>query len=202
MIKTEKNFSSFSPFSPAMMWEKRNRALLIQFLISELIATYRGLCRNAPLKEILSFEKRFFPYDWAYSYGHLNKMREHARILEYVFPEFSENVLRFNQLLDKNITSCMKKTAIKKKLTQKLPEIFFALEPFIEGCKNNENLIFFLLKHKEEIDECTQKGYVHSFLLRLYPISLSDLCEKLCDNYHHRGFYFLIPEIKTLISKV
>lgn len=202
-LNSDEMHSSFSPFSPAMMWEKRNRNLLIQFLAAELIATYRGLCRNAPIKDILACEKRFFPYDWGYPYGHLNKLREHTMILEYVFPELPGPVMQYVGLVSKTLNSPMRTPAIvKSKVLKRLPELFFALEPFMERCRENENLIFFLLKHKEEIDQFTHLGYLHSFLLRLHPSGLAELCEKLCDNYHHRGFYFLIPEIKLLLTKL
>jgi hypothetical protein len=203
MIKADRHFSSFSSFPPAMLWEKRNRALLIQFLTAELISANRELRNNAPLKEIFSSEKRFFPYDWASSYGHLNKAREHAMVLEYVFPELQGPVIQFHQLLSKLAAPhAFKASALKTKYLKNLPEIFLALEPFIEGCKENENLIFYLLKHKEEIDECIHSGYLHSLLLKVHPSGLSELCEKLCDNYHHRGFYFLIPEIKLLMAQI
>jgi hypothetical protein len=202
MIKADKHFSTFSPFPPAMIWEKRNRALLIQFLASELISTHKGLSRNAPLKEVLSAEKRFFPYDWAYPYGHLNKAREYAMALEHVFPELPGPAIQFQQQLNKVVASPrLKASMMTAKCTKSLPGIFLALEPFMEGCKENENLIFFLLKHKEAIDECMRKEYLHSLLLKLHPSGLFELCEKLCDNYHHRGFYFLIPEIKLLMAQ-
>jgi hypothetical protein len=202
MSKAEKHFPTFSPFPPAMIWEKRNRALLIQFLAAELISSHRGCSRHIPAREILSAEKRFFPYDWAYPYGHLNKAREYAMVLEYTFPELEGPAIQFLQLMNKIAAySSLKTSSIMTKCAKSLPGLFLALEPFVEACKENENLIFFLLKGKEDIDQCLQKKYVHSLLLKLHPGGLSELCEKLCDNYHHRGFYFLIPEIKLLMAQ-
>lgn len=198
MSKADKHFFAFSSFPPAMIWEKRNRSLLIQFLITELLSAYRGVTRNAPPQEILSSEKCFFPYDWACPYGRINKAREYTMALEYVFPELARPSIQLLRLLSKNAAS-PKMTA---KWQKSLPEIFFGLEPFIERCKENENLIFFLLKHKEDIEECLHnKDYLHAMLLKLHPNGLFELCEKLCDNFHHRGFYFLIPEIKRLMAQ-
>ncbi len=202
MIKADKHSSTFSPFPPAMIWEKRNRGLLIQFLTAELISSQKGLSRNLPIKEILSSEKRFFPYDWGYPYGHLNKAWEYAMALEHVFPELPGPAILLQNLLKKIVSSqTLKASMMKLKCIKSLPKIFLALEPFIEGCKENENLIFFLLKHKEDIDQCIHKDYLHTLLLKLHPSGLAELCEKLCDNYHHRGFYFLIPEIKLLMAQ-
>jgi hypothetical protein len=124
-------------------------------------------------------------------------------LLEHVFPELSKAAQHFNCLLDSMALPMKSTTAAKAKIFKGLPEIFFALEPFVERCKENENLIFFLLKNMQEIDLCAQsKNYLHSLLLRLHPSGLSELGEKLCDNYHHRGFYFLIPEIKLLLTQL
>src|SRR5690348_9764900 len=203
MAEADKLFSLFSSFPPAMIWEKRNRSLLIQFLAAELIVTFKDLKRNAPTQEILSIEKSFFPFDWAYPYGHINKMREYASVLESSFPQLKKATLHFQQLVNQLFAYPRPKTdKLAARCSECLPEIFLALEPFIKACKENENLIFFLLKHREEIDQCMRKNYLHALLLKLHPTGLSELCEKLCDNYHHRGFYFLIPEIKHLMSEL
>ena len=194
---------SFSSFSPALLWEKRNRALLVQVLVSELLAVYRGLQKNAPLREIVSTERQFFPYDWAIPYGHLNKAQEHAKLLSHVFSELAGSAMHLRQLLHKTAPIFFKSMSVQKEEgSLNLPQLFFALEPFFRACRENENLIFFLLKHKEEIESFMKKGYLHAFLLSLHPAGLFDLCKKLCDNYHYRGFYFLIPEIKRLFSDV
>lgn len=191
MIHAEKSLMSFSAFPPAMLWEKRNRALLVQFLTSELISSYRGLCRGIPERDILSPDQRFFPYDWAYPCGHLNKARDYAMGLRFAFPEEKESAQRLVQLMNKVISP--------SKGLKALPALFLGLEPFISACKDNENLLFFLLKVREDIDQSLGVGYLQSLLLKLHPGGLEELCEKLCDNYHHRGFYFLIPEIKRLM---
>jgi hypothetical protein len=186
-----------------MLWEKRNRALLIQLLATELIAAFQSLSRNASTEEILSLEKRFFPYDWAYPYGYLNKVREHAQLLACVFPELAAEAIHLQKLIDKAIRSCSKTlSTVKQKMQKQLAEMWFALEPFMEKYKDDENLVLFLLKNMQEIDLLAQRSYLHGFLLKLHPLGLAELCEKLCDNYHHRGFYFLIPEIKLLLTKL
>jgi hypothetical protein len=200
MIHSEKSISPFSAFPPAMLWEKRNRALLVQFLASELISSYRGLHRGLPERDILSSDQRFFPYDWAYPYGHLNKAREYALGLKFAFPEEKEPAKRLIQQMNKVVVQMELKTFFTlSKGLKALPALFLGLEPFISACKENENLLFFLVKAKEDIDQCLGVGYLQSLLLKLHPSGLEELCEKLCDNYHHRGFYFLIPEIKRLM---
>jgi len=190
---------AFSAFSPALLWEKRNRALLIQLIVYECVLMQRALQTKAPARALLSADKRFSPYDWASSYGHLNKIGEHVLLLPHVFPEMSQAY----QVLEKSLSKTLhapKSAAIKTRCIKWLPLLFSALEPFIEKCKENENLLFFLLTHKQELEAFMSSGYLRSLLLRLHPRGISDLCEKLCDNYHHRGFYFLIPEITRLLN--
>lgn len=196
-----RDLSAFSPFSPAMIWERRNRGLLLQFLVSELIASFHALCVEAPYREIVSSPKRYFPYDWAYPYGYLNKAHEHALILYQVFPELHSDVIQIEQALTRLIHT-FHSLRSKKIVIRHLQKIFFFLEPFIERCKNNENLIFFLLQHREEIEQLIENNYLRKLLLKLHPNGLTELGEKLCDNYHHRGFYFIIPQLKLLLAKI
>ena len=191
----------FSAFSPALLWEKRNRALLIQLIVFECISLQRALQTKAPAHRLLSCDKRFCPYDWASSYGHLNKIGEHILLLPHVFPEMIQAYQLLEKTLAKALCSSQHKSAsIKRRSTKYLPLLFIALEPFIQQCKENENLLFFLLTHREEIEAFMSSGYLRTLLLRFHPRGISDLCEKLCDNYHHRGFYFLIPEITRLLN--
>lgn len=193
-----KHFGAFSSFTPALLWEKRNRALLIQLIVFECLALQRALTGQVAARALLSHEKRFAPYDWASAYGHLNKVREHALLLPHVFPDHA----RAYQLLEKKATASPhgKGATIKMRCAKCLPAIFSALEPFIETCKDNENLLFFLVSHRAEIEAFMSAGYLRALLLRLHPRGISDLCEKVCDNYHHRGFYSLIPEITRLLN--
>ena len=196
-----KDVPAFSPFSPAMIWEKRNRGLLLQFLASELIASHHAICVDAPYGEIVSLQKRYFPYDWAYPYGYLNKAHEHALMMNQVFPEVEGRAAQLQDALAQ-MTHSQEPPRSKKTIIKQLQKIFLSMEPFIERCKDNENLIFFLLQHREEIDQLVQENYLCTLLLKLHPHGLMDLGEKLCDNYHHRGFYFLIPQLKLLLAKI
>ncbi len=193
--------ASLSPFCPAMLWEAQNRALLLQFLFYELLNVHRILSRKGPFEEILSPPKGYFPYDWAGFYGPLNRAQDCTYFFTQVFPELQDAAQQLQKTFNKLIFSQAAQPS-RPALKKKLQHICLLLEPFIEICKENENLIYFLLKHREEIDSLMRKNYLKLQLLRLHPNGPLELCEKMCDNYHHRGFVSSIAEMKQLIAQI
>lgn len=191
-----------SLFSPQVLTERHHRALLLQFILSELFEAHRAFLSGSSWKSILSSHPRFFPYDWAAPSGSLNKMKEHAILLKKSFPDFVKQVKVFEQLFEKTLSSWEKKKKIPKKHFEKtLQALYSSLEPLLETCRENENLIFFLLKNCQAIDALMQnKGYLRSFLIRNHPCGLETLGEKMCDKYHRRGFISQIPELKLLMA--
>lgn len=115
-----------SPFSPQNVGEGQNPALLLQFILLELI------CAKEVLEE--TPENPFYPFDGFTKVGSFNKVREHASLLPYAFPKHIEEIDRF--LLHLNGKSCL---------------LFTDLEPLILSCKKNSSLLSFLLKHKSHV---------------------------------------------------
>ena len=194
---------SLSLFSPQMLSERQHRGLLLQFLLSDLFEAMKRLDRGEDLKSILSSHAYFFPYDWAKPIGHLNKVQEHALLLKEGFPEEKKIIL----LCEKTISTFFFPRNGGKKLKtasfeKGIQSLYLALEPLIQKCREDENLLFFLLKNKPMIDRIVEKGHLHLFLQTLYPEGLEILGEKMCDRYHRRGFFSQIPEFKLLLSEL
>ncbi len=190
-----------SLFSPQALALRHNRALLLQFVLLELFGAHRAFFADAEWISIFSHHPRFFPYDWAVPSGFLNRMHEHGILLKKSFPDLGLSVKKFEQIVNRFFSSWEKKKKIVTATFQKaIREIYFALEPLLEACKENENLLFFLLKHRSTIDSVTNKGYLRNFLLKMHPCGLETLGEKMCDKYHQRGFISQIPELKLLIA--
>lgn len=191
-----------SLFSPHALGEKHNRSLLIQFLSSEIIASYHAVL-TGNWEALISPPHRFFPYDWAAKIGHLNKIQEYSLLLKKSFPDKLRHVNNFAKTLSKTFDSLSKKKEItSQELQQLVQKIYLCLEPFIETCKENENLLYFLLKNRETIESLKGKGYLHSFILKIHPCGLETLGEKMCDQYHQRGFFSQIPEFKLLLTEL
>ncbi len=186
---------SFSLFSPRAISEKQHRGLLVQFLLFELFECYKLF--QVHWERVLSPHPSHFPYDWSSTTGHLNKAQEHILLLKEAFSDFPKVVKEFEIEFSKELASLNEQFFLET-----LRKILTALEPFLEICKENENLIHFMLKNKESIDAVMGPGYFQEFLLKIHPCGLETLGEKMCDQYHQRGFFSQIPEFKILLAEL
>ena len=197
------NNRCLSLFSPRAISEKQHRGLLVQFILFELLEAYKACCQRGNGELVLSLHPKHFPYDWSATTGFLNKAQEHSVLLKEAFLDVPRLVKNYEKVFVKELTSLAKR---KKKtheyVVQSLKKIITALEPLLEIGKNNENLIHFLLKNKEAIDALMNSGYLREFLSRIHPCELEALGEKLCDQYHQRGFFSQIPEFKILLTEL
>jgi hypothetical protein len=152
---------------------------------------------------ILSLHPCHFPYDWSAVTGYLNKVQEHSLLLKDSFADHPKWVKSFEKQFSKVLAILAKKKKIAaEQFISSLQKIYFAIEPFIEICKENENLLHFLLKNREAIDSMISDGHLHSFLLKIHSSDLETLGEKMCDQYHQRGFFSQIPEFKILLTEL
>lgn len=191
-----------SLYSPQALSEKHHRCLLIQFLLYENIEAYKAVMSHR-CSAVFTSHPRFFPYDWAMTTGHLNKMQEHSLLLKNSFPEKQRAVKNFEKTLSKTMTLLSKKKSLnQEQLSLILQKIYLGLEPLIEACKESENLLFFLLKNRQTIDALKGSGYLYHFIKRIYSCGLEILGEKMCDQYHQRGFFSQIPEFKLLLTEL
>lgn len=180
----------YSPLSNKTVTQGHNRALLLQFILSELFCALHA--KN--LEFVFSSPACFFPYDWCYEVGCLNKVTEHARLLSTAFPELATEIDPFHTALDEII---QKK---EKELLSDLSLLFILLEPFIISCHQSESLLLYLLKHKDEIDVLAQPQCLTHLLKKMDPNGLEAISQLMQREFKARGFHALIPEIERLIS--
>ena len=194
--------ADLSPFSPQALGERENRGLLVQFLLFELIAA-RQAVQSGALDRILTPHLRFFPYDWSLKTGYLNKIQEHALFLEKSFPDRARGVKKFRTTLTKTVLSLARQKQVTgEKIEHSLRALYTAMMPLIEACKENENLLLFLLKNRSALDMLNGKGHLAHFLRQIHLSDLETLGEKMCDQYHRRGFFSQIPELKFLLTEL
>ncbi len=186
-----------SLFSPRAISEKQHRALLVQFILFELLESHKAYCHgNWDL--VLSSHPKHFPYDWSAPTGFLNKAQEHLFLLKAAFPDAPKVVKNFEKVFSEGLARLIK----KKKFAEELSKILAAIEPLIELCKDNENLVHFMLKNRETLDTLMNPGYLRALLLKLHSCGLETLGEKMCDQYHQRGFFSQIYEFKILLTEL
>lgn len=195
----------YSPFSMRTVNEEQNRALLLQFILSELFNAKDASEKKDPIELVFSSPACFFPYDWSYEVGCLNKIHEHATLLEYAFPEFEHQTEKFCDHVDKILSFVMhhKKKNIELENGQLLAffkELYVLLQPFLLACRENEGLLLFLLKNNNEIGEIAFPETLSSLLHAMFPEGLKRLASILRSKYQSRGFTALLAEIDRLLE--
>ncbi|MBM3199168.1 MAG: hypothetical protein FJZ58_07970 [Chlamydiae bacterium] len=115
----------------------------------------------------------------------LPRFKEHSALLLFAFPEKREHLYAFHEAL---LFDSPEK------------ELFSLLDPLLQISRDEKHFLFFLLKHQKEISLLTHSTYLYTLLHKLYPEGLSFLQDLLCDFFHKKGFYSLIPEVKQWMS--
>lgn len=181
-----------SPFSDKDTYEPREKALLLIFALSELLA-----CADEPTYNwtipLPSLQER--AYD-----APLNKLQEHILLLRIAFPEHQESFCALKEKVSHLTYFVEKKISFSHK--DLLEELFFFLEPLIKECKEDKQLLFFLLKSQEKLNFFLKPSYLLLLLKELYPEGLSNLQTHLCDHFHKKGFTRLIPEVTLLLQRL
>lgn len=177
MMKNTRVF--YSPFSPNNLENISHRALLVQFILVELIR----LTKKTPSSITSS---TFLPYSWS-EINPLDKLKEHAALLSEAFANDD-----FQKTLEKRISS-------KKELTSLATSLYLHLKPLMMACKEDEGLLLFLLSRADEMKEIDPN--FKSCILEMYPDGIDSLSQYLCQRYQDRGFKAQIARIHELISK-
>lgn len=146
----------YSPFSPETVSNGQGPALLLQLILKELLGKGRFL------------EKTTFsamrPFDWAEKAGSYNKVQEHASLLPFAFSHLRKEIQAFVSHLEEPCDKLLK-----------------LMVPFIWECKENENLIYFLLKYQKHT-------VIKSLLVKLSPQGLKMTKAMAVSKYRKRGF--------------
>jgi len=169
----------YSPLSKESANTKRARSLLLQFILRELIHAEEGA---------LLYVKRgsFFPNDWAQEVGCLNRLEEHVELLTSAFPELADE----GDLLEKTVVKLVREWDQKF-----LKKIYAALLPFLAACKEDENLLFFLLQHQRTLAKFSTKKSLQEFI----PASQEQF---LTEAFAARGFAARAEESKALLKNL
>lgn len=191
----------YSPLSIESVQEGEGRSLLLQFILFELFCCVDFIEKKAPFNLVLSTPARFFPFDWSYEVGCLNKIQEHSQLLPYAFSEMQETVDDFLTIHEAILIELTDKKNEQQKngseLIKALEELFERVIPFMIACKESENLVLFLLRHSKEINALLPSGGIKSLLKHLFPDR--DFAN-IRNRYDLRGFSKEKEEFNALIS--
>lgn len=195
----------YSPLSPKTVSEGQNRSLLLQFILSEIFHAKDAHQKDDPLEFVFSSPACFFPYDWSSEVGCLNKIQEHAELLEYAFPELQVATEQFHACLDEALLKVNARRRAGEEISTEelksyLGELIRNLQPFLIANKDSENLLLFLLKNGDEFVELCGQESLSALFNRMHPEGLEKVAHILRQGYQSRGFDTLLPEIDRLVS--
>lgn len=122
-------------------------------------------------------------------YKHANKSLLYCIELHEIVYELQTkglDVIRQNLQLLKNI---------EKKIYNRMQRFAKNLPSIIKKFSDNENVIFFILRHKEDFEKLFDESFVLNLIKVNYTHGLSDVKQMLLKNYSERGFHQLLPII-------
>ena len=87
-------------------------------------------------------------------------------------------------------------------LNLRLREFFLALFPYFEEARSDENILFYLIEHRGQINKVMSLPIVENILSRLYPSGPTHLRAILYEGYTRRGFGDFYAEHESLIDSI
>jgi hypothetical protein len=96
------------------------------------------------------------------------------------------------QALHKVLTKVIQQMGRFSKMTAKLMQQF----------STDENVVFFMLRHKSELDRLYGSQFVYKLINKMYPKGVEEAKDFLLKQYGQRGFDHLIPLIIKKISEL
>jgi hypothetical protein len=180
-----------------------------QFILSEVFQAIVAYKNKGSFETIFSRQSFLYPLDCSSYSGHLNRIHEHCDLLKHAFPNNKQSTSLFQHALTNTLNLILNyqenpssSQYFDQELHAYLKQLFLLLEPLVEECKNDENFIFFLLKHQQEIIFLSHNRHLLRLLKKMHPEGLEAIREQICDNFHARGFASLIPEVGILITQL
>jgi hypothetical protein len=80
-------------------------------------------------------------------------------------------------------------------VTANVTKLIQAIHELIPHFKDDENLLFFLLRHQQNLNRLYGKEFLSTLLLSLFPDGLQEMEEFLHTKYSARSFHHILPQI-------
>lgn len=178
-----------SPLTKDNISKGQNRALLLQFILSELFHANHGEEKEKTTSFSLTSSIHFFPFDWSYEKSCNYKLKEHGKLLKYAFPKLKSSVQNFHKLLEKEMNQT------------KLKALYEEIQPFLIACNQSENLVVFLLKNASAIAKIAHPENLSTLLKKMFPAGLQEISHLIKCEYQNRGLDSHFPEIEKLLAQ-
>lgn len=87
-------------------------------------------------------------------------------------------------------------------LTVRLKQFYEALLPFFEESRSDENVLFYLIEHKNIFNQILSPTKIEDLLKHMYPAGPAHLRAILCEGYTRRGFGEFYAKHEELIDSI
>ena len=210
----------------------KNSSLLFQFILSEFIEafdeiqTLNSLVRQVSprrenvqqlLQKLLGSFKggiRYFP--WNFADGLLHKLQTYCILLHENNEHYEKELIAIQHYLEKVRAACSSALDILNRNMQEVPDLSTAIEKaslsmqrlsklmarLMQQFREDENVLFFILRHKIHFDKLYGSRFVFKLLTRMYPKGLEEMRQHLAKNYARRGFENVLDPVNLLISEL
>ncbi len=165
-------------------------------------------------------------FAWNHEDGILARLKNHCLYLREAFSfqskKESHTLFKMQNYINKAFINCLQsldalhltdKIEISEKQIQNLHkllnQIISPMRKFsklaasvMQKFRNDENVLFFMLRHKSDLDRLYGSQFVFKLINRMYKKGIDEFSDFLLDRYKKRGFHHLIPGICNYIAEL
>lgn len=162
-------------------------------------------------------------FPWTQDKGCLNKLRHYCFLLSQMWHENSD-VANMNirvskafhsSLQLKEVVLSLKRESLDQQVANFIP-LYQLLDKLVDNMrmasrlilkiilqfKDNENVIYFLLRHQQEFNRVYKTHFVKKILEKMYPEGIKKAKDIVLEKYVKRGFGNLVEKIQALFVLV
>lgn len=151
------------------------------------------------------------PVAWKPESGAFTKLRNYCALYARLGDDEDRQAFDLHQITDViwlTLGHCLKHLRDEGEIPQPLLKKIFQLETRLLGAlkkiifdfREDENVLFFLLRHRQALDLMFGEKFVHKTLTRLFPDGLKEAQQFILARYQKRGFNTLTTEIEQLVQ--
>lgn len=155
-------------------------------------------------------------FSWNFNEGILTRLKSYCSLFSQNADSDEKELMAMLHYADKVMQYCLQGVNALHESPDKRTPLFAALEKasnamhrfakliarVIHQFRDDENVIFFVLRHKQQIDKLYGRRFTFKLLCRIYPKGLREARLFLTKRYMERCFDNLPPIISTMISEL
>lgn len=164
-------------------------------------------------------------FPWTAEKGSLNKLRHYCYLFVHRSKSEDKDIANMNVCVSKAFHSALQCREVILSLQQESLEntsvpsyvtLYQLLDRLIDNMRRvsrlilriliqyrtDENVLYFLLRHREDFDRLYKTQFVIKILKKMYPRGIKEAGELLVEKYSRRGFDSIIPAINHQIEEM